>query len=422
MKRLLTNLAFIFVCSTALIAQADFRKGYIVKLNGDTLTGFVNFQKEAVNISSCNFKRFEVAFPVTYSPEKLKAYGFDGGKQYLSAIINGKAYFIEYLVKGEVSLLYLNRGGTHFFIQSGNEKLVELRSGKTTDLNNGQVYESYKDFLKRKLQPGDFASAIQDSKLEMKSMVSLISQYNEQSKFKYLVPERPKEKSMIADYNLLGTNKVPIGVMGGVSLFKLAPTITEKGYFPLTQSEYKWNSSATAGIFIRKEISKLRPQWSAQTNILYQEVSLYGFGKNAKSLNKDVIYFDDIYFDYQAVKFQLLLNYSLLESKIKIVPHLGVGYNHRLNPQYRRFNEEYNTASSVVKSFEYKEYEVKDKEYVLIGGVTFDYKISKARSVFLELDYEYGSKIIEVEKDSNLYNIGFKNNYIPISLVFGITL
>ncbi len=422
MKKLLTNLAFIFACTTAMIAQADYRKGYIVKLNGDTLFGFVNYQKEAVNNSTCNFKRFDIAFPVNYSPEKLKAYGIFGGKQYLSANIHGKQVFIEYLVKGEISLMYLNRSGEHFYIYSENTKLVELKSGKTLDPNDNKLYDRYKDFLSEKLKPGDYNALIQDSKLDVRSLVYLIKSYNEKSQYAFLVPERPKEKSMIMDYNLLGTNKFHIGVMGGTSFYKFSATVKDNLYFYLSNADYKWDASPVGGIFVKWNVSRTRPQWSVQTNLMYHEVSLYGFSKAVKPSNKDLMLYDDVFVDFNELKIQFLVNYSLLKSNFNILPHFGIGTSKRFSPTFLRFFEELNTTNNVVKTAEFRDIKVNSGEYVAIGGATLEYKLSDARSVFMNLDCEYGSTLIDVKDQSYYRDLELKPRGIAVNVTLGITL
>lgn len=422
MKKLLTNLAFIFACTTAVIAQADYRKGYVVKLNGDTLFGFVNFQKEAVNNSTCNFKRFDIAIPVNYSPEKLKAYGVFGGKQYLSANIHGKQVFIEYLVKGKISLLYLNRGGEHFYIYSENSKLVELKAGKTLDPNDNQVYDRYKDFLSEKLKPGDYSALIQNSRLDIRSLVGIIKSYNEQLNYAFVVPERPKGKSMLKDYNLLGTNKIHLGIMGGASFYKFSPVLKSSKFFYMTNADFGWDTSPIGGIFLKWNVSRVRPQWSFQTNLMYNEVSLYGYSEHLHPLNSNLKLYDDVFFDYKELKIQFLVNYSLLRSNFNILPHIGIGTSKRFNPTFFRFYEELNTTTNIVKSSEFRDVKIKSTEYAAIGGITLEYKLSDARSVFMNLDYEYGSKLVDVKDQDYYKDLEFKPRGTTINITLGITL
>jgi hypothetical protein len=256
----------------------------------------------------------------------------------------------------------------------------------------------------------------------MKSLVGLIKLYNEQSQFAFSVPERPKGKSMMKDYNLLGTNKFHVGIIGGSSLYKFSPTIKKDLYFYLSNADFKWDASPIGGIFVKWNVSRARPQWSMQTNLLYHEVSLYGFSEHVKPTNRDLMLYDDVFFDFKEVKAQFLVNYALLKSSFNILPHFGIGYSQRLSPSFLRFFEELNTTNNIVKSVEYKDIKIKNSEFAAIGGLTFEYKMSDARSVFMSLDCEYGSKLIDV-KDQKYYNdLGFKPKGIAVNLTFGITL
>jgi hypothetical protein len=155
---------------------------------------------------------------------------------------------------------------------------------------------------------------------------------------------------------------------------------------------------------------------------MYQKVSLYGFSKHEKPMNRDIILFDDVYIDFSEIKMQSVLNFSLLESKWRIVPHVGVGYNKRIKPTYRRFYEEYNTISSVVKSYEFFDFTISSGDPVLLGGVSFENKLSSARSLFVNLNFEYGSKIIEDPKDSFLQKLKLKGKAYTVNVTLGITL
>lgn len=423
MKKFITNLAFIVLSCSSLFSQTDFRKGYVVKLNGDTLHGYINFQKEAENYSICNFKRFEIAFPVSYSPDQLKAYGIDGGKQYLSVRFNEKKVFVEYLVKGEISLLYMNRGGEHFFLLNKKENIVELRHNKMADPNTNQIYSNYRDFLKANVKNGAFTAAIENSKMELNSLIGLVKTFNEQLQYHYEIPERPKGKSAIKDYSILGTHKVQFGIMGGISLYKFSPTITKNVFFYMSNAKYSWEASPLVGVFLKWNVSRTIPRLSLQTNLMYQEVNLYGFSEHPKPANKDIMFYDDLFFSYKEMKLQLLANYNIItKSRFAGGLHAGVGYCNRFDTSYKRYFDEYNTIKNIVKSYRYEDVEISSAEPVLIGGITLEYKLSSARNLLMNIEYEYGGKLIEVGDDAYLQDLNLKGKGSGINITLGITL
>lgn len=401
MKKILTNLVLtIIVCQIA-VSQSDFRKGYIVKNNGDTLHGWVNFQKEAQNNSVCNFKRFEIALPINYSPEKLKAYGIDGGKQYLAAEFNGRKVFVEYLVKGKLSLLYLNKGSEHYFTLTGDGTLVELKSGRTADASSNQTYNHYKEYLEAAFKPIQMSESIQKSKLEINSLTALIKQYNEASNSEFEIPVRPKEKSILKDYSILGTRKIQFGLLGGVSMNSFAIKTDESSYQFMEKAKFNTVTSPTFGIFVKGNFTRSIPKLSLQANVLYHKASLYGFANYKNSNYSSDLMYDDIFIDFEEIKTQGTLNYSFKKQNLTLLPHIGIGYAYRLSSSYKRFHEEYSTTYNIVKSYEYSDLPISNASLYYIGGVTFEYSLSSARVLILNIDYNVKNKVLERQSQRN---------------------
>jgi hypothetical protein len=80
-------------------AQVGFRQGYIVKNNGDTLTGLVFYGMNGRFAEACRFKRFEIIREVTYGPDDLLAFGFRNGRHFESRYDGKRKTFIECTVK-----------------------------------------------------------------------------------------------------------------------------------------------------------------------------------------------------------------------------------------------------------------------------------------------------------------------------------
>ncbi len=78
-----TLILCIFCCATALFAQKIFNPGYVVKLNGDTLRGFVLESSYEILSREVAFKTTENAVPATYKPADLRGFGINNGQYYL---------------------------------------------------------------------------------------------------------------------------------------------------------------------------------------------------------------------------------------------------------------------------------------------------------------------------------------------------
>lgn len=117
------------VCSLVVIillffvakAQAEFRPGYIITLQGDTVNGFIDLRSDKANARAVVFKEVTGLEKRTYTPDQIKSYRFDNGKYYLSGFSLDyemeDQVFLEYVVKGSVSILYYQDDvKDHFFI------------------------------------------------------------------------------------------------------------------------------------------------------------------------------------------------------------------------------------------------------------------------------------------------------------------
>src|SRR5688572_22358710 len=108
MSRLL--LICIAICLSELgFAQTDFRKGFVITLQRDTISGLVNYREGANAHEICEFKKLENLNATSYRPDEIFGYGFLDDKFFESRKVqeenkSPRVAFVEVLVKGMVSL------------------------------------------------------------------------------------------------------------------------------------------------------------------------------------------------------------------------------------------------------------------------------------------------------------------------------
>jgi hypothetical protein len=153
MKYLTTLLLFFFLCILNLAAQSDFRKGYIIKNNNDTIYGLIASGTNVSNAHQCIYKADVNAPKQIFVPNDIKAYRFIDGKYYLSLPIvvenETKLVFLECLIKGIVSVyFYANQQGHHYFVSKEDAVLRELKEETSVYVNdeNGKYRNS--EYLK----------------------------------------------------------------------------------------------------------------------------------------------------------------------------------------------------------------------------------------------------------------------------------
>lgn len=406
MIKKLTILLFLCMSFPVLVAQTDFRKGYIVKLNGDTLTGYVNFQKEALNSTTCSFKRFEIAVTVTYTPGMIKAYGIHEGKQYISIIFGGKPVFAEYLVKGKISLLYLKKGSEHFFTKAENQQPAELKPDYRNELNS-------------LFSPVELAKEIEESRLTISSLTNLVKRYNELSNASFTVPARPKDKSLISDYSILGTNKVKLGLAGGMNAIFFKPQTYEGFYSFMKTADFKPVVVPVAGIFVKGNFSG-RSKIGYKLDFSYSKVSIYGFSKE-RAYYSTVLAFNDIFIDYENVESRFNINYRIDRNPFIFEPYSGAGFHYRFNTGYWFFRQEYTEETHMVKTYENSNIHLRNNDLSLTGGINLIYQLSSARLLIFDVSYEYGNRIIEAQM-TNDQKPALRGGSSCIRFTMGITL
>jgi hypothetical protein len=108
-------------------AQIDFRPGYIIQNNGDTVYGEIDFRSELLRGQSCYFRDPVKFMARDYSPNNLLGYRFIDGKYYISREINGKKVFLEFLIQGKISIYYLrDTSGEHYYLEKEGYEFTEL--------------------------------------------------------------------------------------------------------------------------------------------------------------------------------------------------------------------------------------------------------------------------------------------------------
>lgn len=98
-----------------LYAQLNYKDGFVIKQNKDTLQGQVGVKKLDQTYNICYFKQAGSGKLSKYSPEEILAFGVNDGLFFISISMDGlneKAVFGQVLVRGKASLL--KNGETYF--------------------------------------------------------------------------------------------------------------------------------------------------------------------------------------------------------------------------------------------------------------------------------------------------------------------
>lgn len=171
MKKFRLSISLIFLsAAVSLHAQGDFKPGYIILTDQDTIHGQIKINSEARNARTCIFRTDENAEASSYGPGEINAYRITGGKYYVSHTIEEegqqKEVFLEYLVNGMADLYYLrNDNSEAYFIQKEGENVLELTDIRLLKAAFSDCYE---------IQP-----SLDRATLSHKSLVGMTVKYHD---------------------------------------------------------------------------------------------------------------------------------------------------------------------------------------------------------------------------------------------------
>ncbi|MFW5657431.1 MAG: hypothetical protein ACOC0C_07420 [Bacteroidota bacterium] len=140
------NLFFLFlIFSFNLAAQTDFREGYVITSDNDTLFGTIDYRGAVLNSRRCVFKSNNDAKQKVFSPDDILAYRFIDGKYYISQALPGEdnpsRVFLEYLINGIVDIYYYrNDLEEHYYIETSDKNLHELKNEEKEVYIDNQKY------------------------------------------------------------------------------------------------------------------------------------------------------------------------------------------------------------------------------------------------------------------------------------------
>ncbi|HOI86559.1 MAG TPA: outer membrane beta-barrel protein [Lentimicrobium sp.] len=318
-KILLVIVFFAFLADRS-FSQSDFRDGFIITLENDTIKGLVDYRSNLKNYKSCVFlgEREERK----YHPHEINGFGYDNDKFYASQILEGS--FVEVLVTGDISL-YKSKEKYHVKKDADIYDLASFREEVKIDR---KVYvrdnNKWRGILS--ILIGDCLNNTNDvvSKINLneRSLTTLIVGYNQCKGSEY--KEFKAGKPWI---------KYDFGAATG-----------------LARSEIQVIYSSTYYNYLADSYSSVDPSVGALFSIssprITEKIEVQGeihFIKSAYSslivLNKSSTEYHDTYIDLTTLSMPLSLKYSFPEKKYGLYVQAGINLDYHLKTESRRMTE-----------------------------------------------------------------------------------
>ncbi len=178
----------------AVYSQTNYKKGYIITNEKDTVYGWIDYRTEKMNNRICNFKKDSIGTPTSFVPGDIVGYRFTNeGKFYITKniVINNVplTVFLEYLLKGIINLYYypdVKEGLEYYIFEDANGKLTYVTKNQDTYKDEGNVRYTYEDtkykgvliFLFKDYAP--IQNQIKYMDFNQSSMITLAKDYHNQ--------------------------------------------------------------------------------------------------------------------------------------------------------------------------------------------------------------------------------------------------
>ena len=94
------------IFSQSVHSQSNFKDGYIIKNNGDTLFGKINDVGTKYMCKNCKFKKSKSEAEKIFSPKDLTSYRIKNGRYFITNKLNDNLVFIEKIISGKLSIYF----------------------------------------------------------------------------------------------------------------------------------------------------------------------------------------------------------------------------------------------------------------------------------------------------------------------------
>ncbi len=107
-------------------SQSNFKPGYVIKTEGDTLVGEINYRDDQYMGEVCSFRSHRKSAVIHFNAGEIEGFRFIEGKYYVSRNLKGKKVFLEFLIKGRLNMFHYRDNEDHFYLEKEGVTLTEL--------------------------------------------------------------------------------------------------------------------------------------------------------------------------------------------------------------------------------------------------------------------------------------------------------
>jgi len=405
MKRLILLIILICIAEFS-FSQTDFKKGYVITNDKDTLIGLVDFREKAKAYKSCDFKLSKGKNVITYEPENVFGYGFENDKFFQSRKITinnqpSQIVFLEVIVRGLVSLYKFE---DTYFIEKGDAGLQQLINetkevfvGKKTGLKNTNQHIGTINMVV--FDCAEIRERVQKVRIVEKELTILIEDYN-----------RCKGEPSITFKAKKPWTKVIVGMTGGLNIsqlnFKANP-----GYEHLV-GNFEVSKSPMIGVSLDILSPRLSERISFHGDLHYLTSKYYNYTLFNSSSSVETNY---VTIELQQLKVPIGFRYTF--PKRNFTPYFNIGISSTIHlSSNSNWIQEVELKNNVVITNVSEALVMKNSQLGLWGGCGVLKAINDKLNAFIELRYEQTDGITPFSVDSQ----GLYSKISNIQIFIGI--
>jgi hypothetical protein len=258
-----------------LVAQTDFRPGYVLKAGGDSLFGEIDYRGDILAGETCRFRASDTHSETRFSPSDILGYRFINSKYFVSREVNGELMFLEFLIKGKINIYYhRSNKEDKFYLEKDGLGFTEIPYSEYIAYQDNKEYETrsakYIGLLSYYMQDApEFQSRIATmGKPRTKNLIALAEDYHNSI---------CKDESCLIFEKQLPFLKIFPEIVFGVISSKNGSEMIDMNYY-YHEGEFSQKSYMTAGVLTHIWIPRVNEKFYLRTGLLYSS-----FTRNSQS-------------------------------------------------------------------------------------------------------------------------------------------
>jgi len=327
-------------------AQSDFREGFIITLENDTINVQVDYRSNSKNYESCLFKNGQGE--VEYFPNQIAGFGYINDKFFSSQIVEDS--FVEVLVLGEISLYKSNK---NYLLQKGDDvfeleyKMIEVEKDGKKAIREDNKWRGITSFL----MSDCLTNNVSNLKFKEQSLTMLAIRYNKCKKADFIVYKVNKPWTQI-----------DLGVTIGLTSSNIKVT-DELGLFSYLDNSYS-SIDPTIGFLIAISSPRITERFAFQSELHFSKSNYSALVE----INGSSTEYHDTFIDLSTLSVPLSLKYSFPEKKYGFYIQGGINYDYHLDSEAKLLSER--VTGSVVSTFpESSAFEIHSGQIGYWGGI-----------------------------------------------------